>query len=195
MRYMIAHMIEGEAKDYHINLSRALASAYRLRPTMASIDPHLTVKAPFDALSTDLYDVERLVDRYVRTKSPLTFTLKGFGSFDGRVVYMTVDAPEETHAFIKGIKEELREIPWLEFKPHEEVTTLHATLAYPKTTEQAEDMVAKLSERGGREFTCTMSGVALLRKGEHRWEIFKEYTFGGDGGFGPGLTGTEDIVV
>ena len=195
MRYMIAHMILGDAKDYHVNLSRALASAYRLRPVTANIDPHITVKAPFDALSTDLYDVERLIDRYVRTKSPLSYSMKGFGNFDGRVVYMNVDAGDEVLEFIKGLKDELHDIPWLEFKPHEEDSKLHVTLAYPKDAPQADEIVAKLTERGGKEFTGTINSIVILRKGERRWEMFKEYKFGGEDGTGPGLTGTEDIVI
>lgn len=187
---MIAHMIEGEAKEYHENLSRALASVYKLRPVTANIDPHITLKAPFDALSTDLFDIERLIDRAVRAKSPLAYTMKGFGNFDGRVTYMSVEAPEETLAFVKSVRDELRDIPWLEFKPHEENSRLHATLAYPKDMAQAEEMITKLTERGGKEFVCTMRGIALLRRGERRWEVFKEYPFGG-----AGRSDTDDIVI
>lgn len=187
---MIAHMIEGEAKEYHENLSRALASVYKLRPVTANIDPHITIKAPFDALSTDLFDVERLIDRAVRAKNPLAYTMKGFGNFDGRVAYMSVEAPDETLAFVKSVRDELRDIPWLEFKPHEENSRLHATLTYPKDIAQAEEIITKLTERGGKEFACTMRGIALLRRGERRWEVFKEYAFGG-----AGRGETDDIVI
>jgi len=181
MRYMIAHMISGEAKEYHENLSRALASVYKLRPVTANIDPHITVKAPFDALSTDLHEVELIVDRFVRSRSPLSYTLKGFGNFDGRVVYMNTEAPETTQEFVRGLKDELRQIPWLEFKPHEEEVKLHATLCYPKDTLQAEDIVAKLNERGGKEFAGTLNTVVILKREDRRWELFKEFHFASDG--------------
>jgi len=180
MRYMIAHMIGGEAKEYHENLSRALASAYRLRPVTANIDPHITIKAPFDALSTDLYDIERSMDRFVRTRSPLGYTLKNFGNFDDRVVFMDVDAPAPTLDFVRELKEELRQTPWLEFKPHEESTKLHSTLCFPKDAVQTEEIVRTLTLRGGRAFACTMSSIALLKRGERRWEMYKEFHFAKD---------------
>lgn len=175
MRYMIAHMIPGEARDYHVNLSRALASAYRLRPVTAHIDPHLTIKAPFDALSTDLNDAVHVVQRFIASRTPFPYTLKNFGSFDDRVVYMNVEAGNELITLIEALKEELKQIPWLEFKPHEEETKPHATLCYPKDAAQAQEIVSRLSGRTGREFTCTFDTVALLKKGERRWEVVKEF--------------------
>ena len=172
-------MLSGEARAYHENLSRALASAYRLRPVTANIDPHLTIKAPFDALSTDMFDVETTVERFVRTQSPLTYTLKHFSNFDDRVVYMDVEAPDETSSFIQELKDELKQILWLEFKPHESDTKLHATLCYPKYGPKAEEIVNYLNERGGKEFTCTLDTIALLKKDDKRWEVFKEYKLGG----------------
>lgn len=179
MQYMVAHMIGGDAKKYHENLSRALASVYTLRSVTATIDPHLTIKAPFDALSTDLLEVERIVERFVRTKSPLPYTLKGFSNFDGRVVYMDVDAPLDTVSFMNDLKQELRSIPWLEFKSHEMDSKLHATLCYPKNAEQATEIIEKLTSGNAREFVCTIDTVAILRKSNHRWELFKEYRLGG----------------
>lgn len=179
MRYMIAHMLRGDAQKYHENLSRALASAYRLRSVTTTIDPHLTIKAPFDALSTDLYTVEHIVEHFVRTKDPLPYTVGHFGHFDGRVVFMDVAAPETVRDFIGELKEELKQLPWLEFKPHETNTKLHATLCYPKDVPQATEIVEKLTERGGKEFLCTLDTVAILRKSERRWEILKEFTVGG----------------
>lgn len=178
---MIAHMLHGEVKDYHVQLSRALASAYRLRPVTANIDPHLTLKAPFDALSSDILDVEHIIDRFVRTRSVSTYSMKGFGNFGERVVYMDVQPSSDMQEFFKDCKDALREIPWLEFKPHEQDTKFHATLCYPKDATQSDEIVARLNERGGKEFLCTLDTIALLKKGEHRWEVLKEYRFS-DGG-------------
>ncbi len=179
MRYLIAHMIRGDAEKYHSNLSRAIASAYKLRPVTADIDPHLTIKAPFDALSTDLFEVERVVERFARARSTFSYELKQFGNFDDRVIYMGVEAPSEMLTFMQDIKEELRNIPWLEFKPHEADSKIHATLCYPRRTEQAREILEKLTSANARSFHCTFDTVAILKKGERRWELFKEYRLGG----------------
>lgn len=182
---MIAHMIAGEAREYHVNLSRALASAYRLRPVTASIDPHLTIKAPFDALSTDIHEVELILERFVRSRSPLQYSLGGFGKFDDRVVYMDVHATDETVDFVREIRAELNQLPWIEFKPHEQTDVkLHATLCYPRTAEQAGEIVSRLTERGGKNFTGSFDTIALLKKGERRWEVYKEFHFDSSTEFG-----------
>lgn len=180
MRYMVAHMIEGEAKEYLENLSRVFAKFYKFRPSTANIDAHLTMKAPFDALSTDLFDVERTLDRYTRVRSPLPYTLRGFSTFHDKVVYMNVEAPDDTKELFTGLKDEFKTIPWLEFKPHEDETTLHATICYPRTKEQCDEIITKLNERGGKTFECTIDKVALLKKGDRRWEVYKEYKLGGN---------------
>lgn len=179
MRYMIAHMIGGEAKEYHKNLSNVLASAYHLRSVTLQIDPHLTFKAPFDALSSDLDEVVRLVQKFVSVQSPFPYTLKGFGSFDDRTVYMDVAAEEELVTVVQDLKEQLKHLPWIEYKPHEEETKLHATLCYPQDATQTQEILKRLNERGGKEFTCTLDTIALLKKDERRWEVIKEFRFGG----------------
>lgn len=175
MRYMITHMISGDAKKYHENLSRAVAQAYHLRPVTANIDPHLTVKAPFDALSSDLFEVERLIGRFVDAHSPVSYTLSGFGNFGDRVVYMDVTAPAEIVTAVEDFKSKLKKLPWLEFKPHEEDTKFHATLAYPKDEAQTKEMVERLNGGNAPLFTSTFDTIALLKKGERRWEVVREY--------------------
>lgn len=194
MRYMIAHMIEGGAKEYHMNLSRALASAYRLRPATAHNDPHLTVKAPFDALSSDLEKVEHILADFARRQSVSTYTMKGFGSFGDRVVYMDIVHAEKFVAFTEELKEELLGLPWLEFKSHESEIRPHATLCYPKDAAQATEILGKLTERSGREFTCSFDRVALLKRGERRWEVVRQFSIGGGVG-GGGADVTADIVI
>lgn len=180
MRYMIAHLIRGDGKQYHENLSRAIASAYRLRPVTATIDPHLTIKAPFDALSTDIQEIEQRIMKFVRTQSPQSYTLKGFGRFGDRVIFMHVHEAGSISTYIQELREELRQIPWIEFKPHEQDALLHATLCYPRDAEQTQEIVDKLTQGDkGKEFLCLFDTIALLRKNGERWETYKEYHLGG----------------
>ena len=179
MRYMITHMIQGDAKKYHENLSRALAHAYHLKPVTASIDPHLTIKAPFDALSSDLFEVERLLGRFVDAQSPVPYTLSGFGNFGDRVVYMDVHTSPEIVTAVEAFKDKLKELPWLEFKPHEGDTKFHATLAYPKDETQTKEIVDRLTGGNAPVFNCTLDTITLLKRGERRWEVAKEYRLNG----------------
>ncbi len=181
MRYMIAHMIKGEARKYHEDLSHALAHHYHLRPVTASIDPHITVKAPFEALSTDLFDIERLIARFVDTYSPAEYTLSGFGNFGDRVIYMNVTAPTEIVSAVEDFKGKLKELPWLEFRPHEDDTKFHASLAYPKDAEQTTEIVGRLSAGHAPAFTCSFDTITLLKRGDRRWEVVKDYHLLGSG--------------
>lgn len=178
MRYMIAHMLSGDAKKYHENLSNILAQAYRLRPVTANIDSHLTFKAPFDALSSDLPHIEKIIQECTQHISTSSYIMHGFGSFDDRVLYMDVHASEEMNNAIQYVKERLAEVPWLEFKPHEKDTKTHATLCYPKNAEQTGIILSRLLERNAPTFTCTFDTLALLKKGERRFEIMREFSIG-----------------
>jgi 2'-5' RNA ligase len=180
MRYMIAHIIGGDARKYHEQLSRVLASSYALRPVTASIDPHLTIKAPFEALSTDIEQVEHIIEAYARYADPVPYTLTGFGKFDDRVIYMNVEAGSDAFELIQKCKDELRQVPWLEFKPHEREVVLHATLCYPKDAAQAHEILSRLTQHMSPTFSCTLGSISLLKKGGRRWEVVKEYPLGGN---------------
>ena len=134
MRYLLAHMLEGEVKDYHVELSDRLAEQFALVPVSSRIDPHLTLKAPFE--TEDPSAIEAIVEAFAKKEKSEPFMLSSFHDFNKKVIYMAVDVPKQTYMLIQRLQDRLRSIPWLRFSHHEFPIKLHVTFCYPKNPQQ-----------------------------------------------------------
>lgn len=177
MRYFIAYMLEHDAGTYHRDLSDELAERFQLRPVSERVDPHLTLKSPFE-----IEDVSPVVDAlktFANAETPQPLQLAGIDGFrENRVVYMDVSAPEQTHALVRRLQDQLRQIPELTFWSVEFPVTLHATLCRPKNPERGARVRAYLHAQTIPMFDCMFDHVALLYKPESRWEILERFPLG-----------------
>ena len=187
MQYLIAYPIRGEAGTYHAVLSNALAERFKLEPITSRIDPHLTLKAPFDAPplysnsreleNSHIRDIENLLEVFTKKEKPLPLRLEGFNYFDGNVLFMDAHAPKQTHMLTRRLQDQLRHIPSLTFKRTEFPLTLHATLCYPKNPQQTKEILHYLQhERAG--FDLVLDTIAILEKSGPRWHIVREFPIG-----------------
>ena len=174
MQYLIAYLLKGDAAVFHRNLSDAIAKRRKLTPVTERIMPHLTLKAPFEA--EDISPIEEILELFSQKESPQPFSLSGFETFDGRVVYMSVQAPKQTHMLIRRLQDQLRNVSWLTFHKYEFPITLHATLAYPKSPESAKEILRDLRKEKA-SFDCMVDSISLLQKPEDKWERIHEYNF------------------
>lgn len=175
MRYLIAHLIKGEAGAYHIALSDDIARRHRLAPTSVRIPPHFTLKAPFEM--SDMAPIEEILAAFAADEHPEPYLLGGFGEFDGRVIYLAASAPKQTHMLLRRLQDRLRAVPWMTFKRTEFPLTLHATLVYAKSKEQTVEILSGLREH--RTFESSLDAVALLRNDSDRWQVLREYPLSG----------------
>jgi len=173
MRYLIAHMLEGEAREYHTDLSDRLAERFGLDRVSSRINPHLTLKAPFEAESAE--EIERILVSFAEKERAKPMTLGGFRDFDGKVIYLDVSAPKETHMQIRRLQDKLRAVPWLTFNAYEFPVTLHATLCYPKSPEHGKEILSYLerSEKKRMFPDLSLDNITLLLLRD-RWEVVKE---------------------
>lgn len=172
MRYMLAYMLEGDAKAHHLELSDRLAERFRLRPVSRKNDPHITLKAPFD--TEDIHEIDNVVTAFTQKESPEELAIGGFDLFPKRVVYMNVRAPKQTHMLVRRLQDQLRNVAWLPFGPKEFPLQLHATLCYAKKPEQTKEILSYLKKEKPREFHCQLDAISLLEKHE-RWEVAETY--------------------
>ena len=170
---MLACMIEGKAKVYHIGLSKRLAEQFNLVPISLSIDPHVTLKAPFETENPD--EVEAVVETFVAREKSEPLTLTGFSDFRKKVVYMSVEAPKQTHMLVRRLQDQLRGIPWLKFISNEFPLTLHATLCYTKNARQSKRIISLLLREKPFQFNLLLDNVALLRKQRGKWNVVRTF--------------------
>lgn len=173
MRYLLAYMIEGEARDHHLELSDRLAEQFKLAPVSSRIGPHLTLKEPFE--TDDPADVIETVRAFARKEAEEPLLLGGFNDFDERVIYMDVDAPKQTHMLVRRLQDQLRRVPWLPFSRKEFPIVLHATLCYPKNLQHAKEILSYLSDEKPKVFDLSLDHIALMVRGEERWETVERF--------------------
>lgn len=196
MKYMIAYMIRGEAGEYLLALGNRLAEEFKLAPISVRIDPHLTLKAPFECpqlLSNSprtttpcvvvrgsrepedsrIREIENIVEAFARGETPRPMRLEGFAHLKGKVVHMVVHAGGGTHLMIRRLQDQLRGVSWLDFKRTEFPLTLHASVCYPKSPEHAKEILHAL-RREHTAFDFSIDSIAILCRKE-RWEMWREF--------------------
>lgn len=176
MRYMLAYMLEGDAKQYHEELSRELSERFKLSWVGTRSDPHLTVKAPFEMdEKKQLTEVISLLDTFTQKESPEPLMLRGFGDFRGKILYMDVSAPKQTHMLLRRLQDQLRNVSWLTFEKSEFPLTLHATLCRTRHPQQVKEMYAYLRKQKQQEFESSLDHIALLERGPERWQLRERF--------------------
>lgn len=176
MRFLIAYPLGGEAAEYHTALSNQLAERFGLEPVAARIPPHLTLKAPFEA--EDIGPIRELLAYFAQKETPEPIHLGGFEHFDGRVVFLDVEAPKRTHMQVRRLQDKLRGVSWLTFSRHEFPIRLHATLCYPKHPQQAKEVLHHLRNERAL-FDAHIDSIALFAHDSERWNVAEGFPLSG----------------
>lgn len=175
MKYLVAYVIKGAAREWHIETSTALAERFNLLPVYPHIPPHATFKAPFEI--EDIEPVRVVLADIAAGASPSPVTMTGIDHFNKRVLFAGVYFSKEGQKVIKDLRTRLREIPGLPFAPQDNSTRFHATLCRFTPPEQCADVLAFAKERAER-FDMTFDHIALLQKPEKQWEVKGEFYLG-----------------
>jgi hypothetical protein len=64
---IIVHLIRGEAKETHENITRSLVDKLDAFPVHDRVVPHLTIKRWFDLNQVDVKTVHAAIDRIIAT--------------------------------------------------------------------------------------------------------------------------------
>src|SRR4051812_2306580 len=115
MKYMIAHMVRKEAGHYLKNLSDELSDIFYLDRLSEKIQPHLTLKAAFEASESSIEKLEYLLKDFCASHQPAPITFSGFGHFNRRVVYVDAAPSYEARKLLSELDRSLRSLPWMVF--------------------------------------------------------------------------------
>lgn len=174
MRYLIVYLLRKEAANYQKRLSDELADVFNFEPVSKKIDPHITLKAPFEASDSQIEKLGFVLERFASTRQAPAIALQGFGSFDRRVLYIDVKSTPEADQLAASIITELKKLPWVGFSKTDIHKHLHATLAYADDRRLLDDMTRYVSPEKPR-FDVLIDNIAILRRGRDRWDLHKEY--------------------
>lgn len=178
-KYFVAHLLKGDAYWYHRCLTQALSERFPIVPVHEKAPPHITVKIPFEATSTELAGVEHLLQHFSEQYSKQTLTLGGFGRFGRRTIYLDAQHSEGSVALVRACVETLNELPWIQTVPHEG-NKLHASVARFLKPKQFR-RIWRLLKSEHPHFKEELDSLAILKKvpGESGWQMHREFMLSG----------------
>jgi hypothetical protein len=134
------------------------------------------VKAPFEATKDEIADIERVLRAFAKNESAVPFTLKGFGSFGFRTIYMNVvDSPEAVSLVRRLLSALALHGPHLPRYPTEG-NKLHASVARFLTRVQNRRIWRSLKEEKP-EFRGALDNIAILEKEGKTWKVISVIPF------------------
>jgi hypothetical protein len=162
--------LTGEAKSYHQSLTRILASRYRIFPLHERVLPHITVKAPFECDEEGIREVERVLRAFVHNESAVPLSIKGFGRFGFKTVYLDVlKSPGATALVRRGIRTLNENISWMPRAPLEG-NKLHASVARFMDRRQSR-RVLRFLKNEAPHFEALLDNIAILKKEGSTWKV------------------------
>lgn len=170
MKYFVAHLLGGDVKKYHDSLTRELAEKYRITPLHDRIPPHITIKAPFETDEVGIKDVERTLRSFAYHEQPATLSVRGFGRFGFRTVYMDVYRSQAAIDVVRRAITTLNaNVPWMPTAPLEG-NKLHASVARFLNRRQFRRVWRHVQELTPR-FETNLDTIAILKKETRSWAL------------------------
>jgi hypothetical protein len=171
LKYLIAHLLSGDAKRFHLALARELSVRYHTRPLYERIPPHVTVKPPFETDEAGIAEVERVLRALAVHERAPRLAFSGFGRFGFRTVYMDIVKSADAVSFARRAIKTLNEnIAWMPRFPLEG-NKLHASVARFLTRRQSGRIWRHLKTMGKPAFESSLDNLAILKKDGKSWTL------------------------
>jgi 2'-5' RNA ligase len=176
-RFFIALLPHQEIQDYANEIKQYFAQTYQSQHAQKS-PPHITLQPPFEWQLDAVPVLEQCLRTFADTRTPVPVTLKGFGAFVPRVIYINVlKTPElltlqnDLMAYLEvslGIVERVSKSR--PFSPH-------MTVAFRDLTRQNFRTAWPEFKDRQLEFEFTASQLTLLIHDGRRWNVHSEFPF------------------
>lgn len=176
--YLIGYVIVGDAGRYHRSLTKKLSSRFHVPPYHEHAPPHITYVAPF--LLPNIDALKPLIRETVAQHRPHEITMSGLGAFNDRVIYLDIQAPEESKELWKGLGDAVE--PYVRPRDREKfIWHPHVTLAHKRFLgTHFRNMMEYLHTLPSEHHTMTVSKLHLLvHSPETRnWTVHDEFPLG-----------------
>lgn len=175
-KYFVAHLLSGEAARYHKTLSRELSERFRTSPLHLKVEPHFTVKIPFEANDFEADEAVQTLADFAASHTPERYTISGFGRFGFRTVYLDVEKAHRATALVRECVSALNELPWMQRVPLEG-NKLHASVARFMEYRQFR-RVWRVVQSERPHFETILDSIAILKKSSGEpWQVHRTFAF------------------
>jgi len=171
LRYLVAHLLSGDASAFHKALARELTLRFHTIPLHERIPAHITIKPPFEADDEHIADIERILRAFDSTEPAAPLLFRGFGRFGFRTIYLDVQkSPEAVSLARRALKTLNDNAGWLPHNPREG-NKLHASLARFLAPRQSRRIWRFLRECAYPQFETRFDNIAILKKEGREWRV------------------------
>ncbi len=175
--FFIALLPPQAIQDYASEIKEYFATAYNSRHAQKS-PPHITLQPPFEWQLDSLPALEQCLKTFANTQKPVPITLRDFGAFVPRVIYINVLKTPELLALQKDLMACLdRGLGIIEPASQRRPFAPHMTVAFKDLTRQNFRAAWPEFQHREFEFEFIVSKLTLLIHDGRRWNVNLEFPF------------------
>jgi 2'-5' RNA ligase len=180
-RFFIALLPPEEIQESAQEIKDYFSQTYDSRGAQNS-PPHITLQPPFEWQLDNVPILEQCVQTFADTRKIVPITLKGFGAFEPRVIYINVVKTPELLTLQKDLMAYMKaSLGIVDRVSESRAFSPHMTVAFRDLTKKAFYDAWKEFERRPLDFEFTAFGLSLLIHDGSRWNVSKFFPFLGDG--------------
>lgn len=171
MRYVIVSVVKGKAGNFNNNLRKEVYEKSGAKSS--KLPAHFTIKSPFESENID--DLELLLKDFSLNNNSCLYNIKGYDSFDNRVIYMKVFMSKEGQILHDKLIDKLNTLDYINFKPKEGKDKIfHVTISSKKIQPIFTDLWDYVNEIPC-DFDCNFDNISIYKWQGNTWTLHKEY--------------------
>ena len=178
MRYYVGLLIKGEPAEYYKKITTDLAKRFDIKNLSDTKPPHLTLKAPFESESIEIFEKE--IGELASKQKVSQLFIEGFGRFDleSKTVFLAVKPDPELQIKVNGMVRALVHFGEnRKFVP--EPLYSHISIARYLDVELSQKIWDHVATLPVPRFEVAFDSLTLFVSQDNRWEIKSIFPFGG----------------
>lgn len=172
-RYVLVCNIGGEAFRFHRKVTKEVCGKFNKRPQ--KLPAHITLKAPFE--TDKIEDMIEILERFVSVREKTSLKIQGFGRFRRDVVFMDVHVSPEAKKIHDELIDEIKKIPWIEFKPNEgKDKVFHCTILSRRIQDKFNEIWDYVNKYEC-DFNSYFDNLSLYQWKDNTWMMYRQFKF------------------
>lgn len=173
MRYVLACNINGEAAK--LNSKLAVDLKYKFNAGRSKLGAHFTIKAPFETDEKNIIELKNILEKFKNDFKSYEMTISGFDKFREDVIYMAVKPSKEAKDVHDKLIDELKNLPWLEWKRNEGKDKIfHCTIVSKRVRENFKEIWDYVNKHECN-FKSSFDNITLYRWEKNTWILDESY--------------------
>ena len=173
--YFIALIPPEPLRNRIVELKLKFAEKYQTNHALKS-PPHITLIPPFNFRNEEEKRIIELLEIFTQTANPFNVTIKGFGTFKPKVIYLDFTENELLNSFQMRLSKEFKDISGLNLKKGK-LFAPHMTLAFRDLSPQMFYRAWEKYKLETFEASFMVKSLFLLKHNGKCWDIAYELLF------------------